>query len=132
MNYLDSEQLFALARTWKIAAFSLNQYQGRCWNELSLEQHLDLNAYQNSLLNRALDLESGLTKIGFEDNTHALQTISLVTFEAQKAMQTMNVPSVGLNIGAVLVALAAATARSKVKAIQNALRELEDLAGFKP
>ncbi|WP_345247398.1 hypothetical protein [Nibrella saemangeumensis] len=130
MTYLNAEQLNALARTWKVAAFSLNQYQARCWDTLTIEQHLDINAYQNSLLNRAHDLETGIVKIGFDDNAQAIQTISVVTIEAQKSLQTTSTIPIGMNIGAILVALAAATARRNAKAMQHALRELDDLAGF--
>ncbi|GAA4414187.1 hypothetical protein GCM10023187_43320 [Nibrella viscosa] len=132
MNFLTTEQLTALAQTWKVSAYSLHQYQARCWDTLTLEQHLDINAYQSSLLNRAHDLETGTAKIGFEDNVQAIQTISLVAIEAQKLLQSTNTIPIGLNIGAVLVTLAAATARRNTSAMQHALRELDDLAGVHP
>ena len=56
MEDFTPNQLNGIIKGYYSMARALNEYQVIHWAELSHEQQLDLNAYQNSLLNRAQDL----------------------------------------------------------------------------
>lgn len=127
MESFSPEQLLTLAQHWRLAAQTLNVYQAAHWAEFSVEQHLDLNACQNSLLSRAADLETGQVRAIINNALPAYAGILnaigriLVTLPASKEITT------GLSIGAMLVALAAALARGQLKSIDVVLRELSEL-----
>ncbi len=108
-------------------AYSLNQYQTAHWTRLTLEQQLDINAYQNSLLCRAQDMEDGLTQPTFSNAELLLASVCELTQRAGNELPGMRSLSLALNIGAISVALASAVARSNTQGINNALRELSSL-----
>jgi len=60
MGELSRTQLSEMAQVWREMARNLNAYQGINWHDLTTVQHLDLNAYQNSLLTRAQDMDERL------------------------------------------------------------------------
>ncbi len=105
----------------------LNQYQGMHWSEFSVEQHLDINAYQNSLLNRAHDLETGQVRAIVHEALPAYDQIIRVSSDVIALLSEDTPLSISLNIGAMTVALAAAVARGHLKSIDVALRELTEL-----
>lgn len=127
MDYLTPEQLAELATRWERTARCLNDYQAGHWADFSLEQHLDLNAYQSSLLHRAQDLATGLLRPSLNGPAAALAQIELLLTNAQRVLGQAAAPQDVMHLGAVSVALAAAVARSNDRAIQNALRELAAL-----
>lgn len=108
-------------------AQALNEYQVSHWPELSHEQHLDLNAYQNSLLNRAQDLETLSSRPAFVNVLAMSTNVQRATADAQASLKYINNLTIALNIGALTVALAAYVARANLRGIQTALRELNDL-----
>lgn len=108
-------------------AQALNEYQVLHWSELSHEQHLDLNAYQNSLLNRAQDLQLQISRPAFINVAEMAMSIQQATVDAQAVLKHIHNLTIALNIGAITVALAAYVARANLRGIQTALRELGDL-----
>ncbi|WP_461043184.1 hypothetical protein [Spirosoma harenae] len=108
-------------------ARALNAYQAQHWLELSHEQQLDLNAYQNSLLNRSHDLQTNATRPAFSDAISMAASIQQATTSAQDSLRYIDNTTVALNVGAATVALAAYVARANLRGIQTALRELSDL-----
>lgn len=108
-------------------AHALNEFQVMRWPEFTHEQQLDLNAYQNSLLNRALDLQSRVVRPAFKQVGEMSMTIRQATDAARAGLHHTHNVVVALNIGAITVALAAYVARANVRGIQTALRELDEL-----
>ena len=56
MEDFTPEQIIGITNGYCNMARALNEFQVFYWSELTHEQQLDLNAYQNSLLNRAQDI----------------------------------------------------------------------------
>ena len=112
-------------------ARALNEYQVLHWPELSHEQHLDLNAYQNSLLNRAQDLQAKITRPAFSNVVDMATTVQQATMEAKVSLKRIRNMTIALNVGAITVALAAYVARANLRGIQTALRELSELILYK-
>ncbi len=130
MESFSVDQLLTLAQHWRLAAQTLNIYQAAHWDEFTVEQHLDINAYQNSLLSRAGDLETGQARAIIHDVLSAYPDIlDAITSTTTTLLRTKELP-VGLNLGAMMVALAAAVARGHLKSIDVAIRELDDLRGM--
>ncbi len=127
MESFTANQLMTLAQHWRLAAQTLNTYQAAHWTEFSVEQHLDINAYQNSLLNRANDLETGQIRAIIHDALPAYAEVITTINGARASLLKSESLAVGLNIGAMIVALAAAVARGHLKSIDVALRELDEL-----
>lgn len=127
MKSFTDDQLLVLAQQWRVTARTLNSYQTAHWNEFSVEQHLDINTYQNSLLSRAHDLETGQIKAIIHDASPAYSTILTTINQAINYLPKVKDLSIGLNVGAMTVALAAAIARGHLKTIEVTLRELDEL-----
>jgi hypothetical protein len=127
MEGLSPEQLARLITDYNASARSLNEFQVRFWDEFSLTQQLDLNTYQNSLLNRAYDLETKVVSPYFTGAVETIETILKTTAQTRQTIQTIESANIGLNLGATLVALAAAIARSSVRSMEVALREMNGL-----
>lgn len=108
-------------------ARALNEYQVIHWVELSHEQQLDLNAYQNSLLNRAQDLILRTIRPAYTNTITVSAGIEKAITNARGSLQRIRNVAVALNVGALTVALAAYVARADLRGIQTALRELDDL-----
>ena len=125
-NFTDA-QLRSFAQQWRSVARLLNAYQALHWTAFSVEQHLDMNACQNSLLNRANDLETGQTRAILNEALPAYDQIMDAVNAAILALQGDRSLTTVLTIGAITVALAAATARGHLKNIDAALRELTGL-----
>lgn len=132
MENFTPDQLLTLAQHWRLAAQTLNAHQTAHWTRFSVEQHLDSNAYQNSLLNRANDLETGQTRAIIHDALPAYTGITQAITSATVDLLRCNDLAVGLNIGAMMVALAAAVARGNLKTIDVTLRELDGLRAMVP
>ncbi|WP_020597949.1 hypothetical protein [Spirosoma panaciterrae] len=127
MEDFTPNQILDITRGYCAMARALNEYQVLHWPELSHEQQLDLNAYQNSLLNRSQDLQSHTARPAFTNAIAMANQILEATTEAQTSLARIGDPVVALNVGAITVALAAYVARANLRGIQTALRELEDL-----
>ena len=108
-------------------ARALNEFQLLHWSELTHEQQLDLNAYQNSLLNRAQDLLMRTTRPAFTNAIDMFLLIQQATTDAKASLKHIRNVTVALNVGAITVALASYVARANKQGIQTALRELADL-----
>lgn len=108
-------------------ARALNKFQALYWSELTHEQQLDLNAYQNSLLNRVQDIQTRTVRPAFKNADEMAAIIQQATDEANVGIQRMTDPAIALNIGAITVALASYVARTNLRGIQTALRELGEL-----
>lgn len=127
MEDFTPEQLTGIIKGYCNMARALNEYQLQHWTELSHEQQLDLNAYQNSLLNRAQDLLTQASRPAFS-NALAMSTgIQRATTDALDSLHRIHNVTVALNVGAITVALASYVARANLRGIQTALRELGDL-----
>jgi hypothetical protein len=124
MGELTRIQLSEMAQVWREMARNLNAYQALHWHDLTTVQHFDLNAYQNSLLTRAQDLEERTYLILTEptEPTYAL-AMQLIDRAAQ-VLQGVSEQVVALNLGALTVALAAGIVRNNTHTIQLALSEL--------
>lgn len=127
MGELSRVQLSEMAQVWREMARNLNAYQGVNWYDLTTVQHLDLNAYQNSLLTRAQDMDEraylSLTEPTEPTYTSALQLIA----RAAHLLQATSEQVVALNLGALTVALAAGIARNNTRTIQLSIAELSVL-----
>ncbi len=108
-------------------ARALNEYQVIHWVELSHEQQLDLNAYQNSLLNRAQDLLSRTARPAYSNTVMVSAGIEKTITDARVSLKRIRNVVVALNVGALTVALAAYVARADLRGIQAAQRELDHL-----
>ncbi|AUD01780.1 hypothetical protein [Spirosoma pollinicola] len=127
MEDFTSEQLDGIATAYGNMARSLNQFQAQHWSELTHEQQLDLNAYQNSLLNRAQDIQTRICRPAFTNADHMANQILEATDKARTTIQKMENLPVAMNVGAITVALAAYAARANARGIEIALRELKEL-----
>ncbi|QMW05680.1 hypothetical protein [Spirosoma foliorum] len=127
MEDFTPDQRIGIIRGYCTMAQALNEYQVIHWPELSHEQHLDLNAYQNSLLNRAQDLETQASRPAFVNASVMATNVQQATADAQASLRRIRNLTLALNVGAITVALAAYVARANLRGIQTALRELGDL-----
>lgn len=127
MYSLNKQQIDELVEIWQQTAYSLCYFQAKHWNEFSHEQHLDVNAYQNSLLNRANDLEAKVFNPSFSQSDRILEIVRKATKEGLTVVERTPDLSVSLSIGAILVALAAYVSRADQGGIQIAMRELQNI-----
>ena len=127
MEDFTPDQIASLVTGYRNMARALNEFQVTRWAELSHEQQLDLNAYQNSLLNRAQDLQTLTTRPAFNQAADMAKTIRQAMEEARVGLHKTRNLTVALNIGAVTVALASYVARTNLRGIQTVLRELSYL-----
>ena len=127
MEDLTPEQIVVIANGYRSMARALNEFQVMRWLEFSNEQHLDLNAYQNSLLNRAQDLQTMAVRPAFRNTAEMAEGIQQATQQAKDSLKRIRNLTVALNVGAITVALASYVARANLRGIQTALRELGDL-----
>ncbi len=127
MEDFTPEQLVAIANGYRSMARALNEFQVMRWSEFSHEQQLDLNAYQNSLLNRAQDLQTMAVRPAFKNTAEMAEGIQRATQEAKNSLKRIRNLTLALNVGAITVALASYVARANLQGIQTALRELSNL-----
>ncbi|CCH53274.1 hypothetical protein BN8_02356 [Fibrisoma limi BUZ 3] len=127
MEDLTPEQIVELADSYRRTARALAEFQLAHWPELSYEQQLDLNAYQNSLLNRAQDLMTLSVRPAFHEAGKMIEAVRQATTDAQSGLKRIKNLTIALNVGAITVALAASIARANPKGIQTALNELGEL-----
>lgn len=127
MEDFTPEQIVGIAMAYRNMARALNEFQVMHWPEFTHEQHLDLNAYQSSLLNRAQDLQTLAVRPAFGKAAEMARSIQQATHEAETSLQRIKNLTVALNVGAVTVALASYVARANFRGIQTALRELGEL-----
>lgn len=127
MGELSHIQLSEMAQVWREMARNLNLWQAQHWNDLSTVQHFDLNAYQNSLLTRAQDIdERGYLLLTEPTEPTFLSALQLVE-RAAHTLQHTSEQLIALNLGALAVALAAGISRNNTRTIQLALTELTTL-----
>jgi hypothetical protein len=127
MEDFTSEHIAVIANGYRSMARALNEFQSSRWPEFSHEQQLDLNAYQNSLLNRAQDLQSMVARPAFRDAAEMTELILRALHNADYQLKHIRNLTVALNVGAITVALASYVARANLRGIQTALRELNNL-----
>lgn len=127
MEDFTPEQIVGIANGYRDTARALNEFQVSHWPEFTFEQHLDLNAYQNSLLNRAQDLQTLAVRPAFKEVADMARSIQQATKEARAGLKRIHNITVALNVGAITVALASYVARANLRGIQTALKELGDL-----
>lgn len=127
MEDFTPEQLVVLANGYQSIARALNEFQVSQWPDLSVEQHLDLNAYQSSLLNRAQDLQTSAVRPVFKDAAGIVARLQQAMEQAQTSLKRLQTINTALNIGAITVALASYVARANLRGIETVLRELNDL-----
>ncbi len=127
MEDFNAQQIIGLANGYRDMARALNEFQVANWSDFTHEQHLDLNAYQSSLLNRAQDLQTGAVRPAFAKAGELAATIQRATKDAKNSLKQISDLTLALNVGAVTVALASYIARANLRGIQTALRELADL-----
>jgi len=127
MGELTRIQLSEMAQVWREMARPLNAYQGQHWYDLTTVQHLDLNAYQNSLLTRAQDIdERAYLLLAEPTEVTFMATLQLIE-RAIQTLQTVADQVIALNLGALTVALAAGITRNNTRTIQLSLTELRIL-----
>lgn len=124
MGELTRIQLSEMAQVWREMARNLNAYQGLHWHDLTTVQHLDLNAYQNSLLTRAQDIDERAYLLLTEPTEPTFALALNLVGQATQTLQITAEPIVALNLGALTVALAAGIARNNTRTIQLAMTEL--------
>ncbi|MBC3785927.1 hypothetical protein [Spirosoma utsteinense] len=127
MEDFTPEQVTVIATGYQSMARALNEFQTRRWSEFSHEQQLDLNAYQNSLLNRAQDLQALVVRPAFNNTAEMTAYIVQALYKAEDNLKHIRNLTVALNVGAITVALASYVARANLRGIQTALRELGNL-----
>lgn len=127
MGELTRTQLNQMAQVWREMARNLSVYQASHWTELSTVQHYDLNAYQNSLLTRAQEIDERAYLLLNESLEPALTTSIQLVDQAAHALHTTDEQAKALNIGALSVALAAGLYRNNESSVQLALSELRNL-----
>lgn len=127
MEDLTPDQIAGLATGYRNMARALNEFQMMRWPEFTHEQHLDLNAYQNSLLNRAQDLQTTTVRPAFKQGTDMAAALRQATDDARLSLKQIHSLTLALNVGAVTVALASYVARANLRGIETALRELSEL-----
>ncbi len=116
-----------MAQVWREMARNLNAYQGLHWHDLTTVQHLDLNAYQNSLLTRAQDMDERAYLLLTEPTEPTFMMALRQIRRATQTLQDSPEQIVALNLGALTVALAAGIARNNTRTIQLSLSELSVL-----
>ncbi|GAB2568803.1 hypothetical protein GCM10027190_18380 [Spirosoma areae] len=127
MEDFTAEQISGITSGYYHMARALNEFQVRHWPALTHEQHLDLNAYQNSLLSRADDLQTCIVRPAFTNAADVSATIQQATEAAKTSLTYITSPPLALNVGAITVALASYVARANLRGIEIALRELNEL-----
>ena len=127
MEDLTLEQINDLASAYSDMARSLNEFQVIHWSQLTHEQQLDLNAYQNSLLDRAQAIQMRTTRPAFANAHQTTGRILEGTHRARTSLQQLDDLPAALNVGAITVALAAYAARANARGIDIALQELDYL-----
>jgi hypothetical protein len=127
MGELTRIQLSEMAQVWRGMAQNLNAYQGLHWHDLTTVQHLDLNAYQNSLLTRAQDMDERAYLLLTEPTEPTFALAQHLIGQAVQAIQITSEQVVALNLGALTVALAAGITRNNTHTIQLAMAELSAL-----
>lgn len=127
MESIPASLLTALADDYKLTAHDLCAFQLRCWSAFSITQQMDLNACQNSLLTRAQDLDQRTTSPFFVQAAHTVAVALKATTRGRQLLATTQDALIGLNIGVIMVALAAGIGRGSVTNIDIALRELDEL-----
>ena len=127
MKDFTPEQIVGIVSGYLSMARALNEFQVLRWTEFSHEQQLDINAYQNSLLNRAQDLQNLVVRPAFKDTTAMAEGIQQATHDAIEGLKHIRNLTVALNVGAITVALASYVARANLRGIETALRELGEL-----
>jgi hypothetical protein len=130
MEDFSPEQINSLTTAYEDMARALNEYQVTHWSELTHEQQFDLNAYQNSLLNRAHDLQTLTVRPAFTNPAEMEAVVKDALGNAKQRLYRLNNLTVALNIGAIAVALASYVSRANLRGIQTALRELDTLLGL--
>lgn len=108
-------------------AQALNEYQVVHWPELSHEQHLDLNAYQTSLLNRAQDFRKQTSRPAFANVSDIVAGVQQAMSDAKTSLKYVGNTALALHVGAITVALVAYVSRANLRGIHTVLRELNDL-----
>ena len=131
MEDFTPEQVDGIAAGYCDMARSLNEFQMTHWPELTHEQQLDLNAYQNSLLSRAQDIQSRTVRPAFSNANQVAIRIKQATDKARLRLQELDNLPIALNVGAIMVALAAYAARANAHGVELALRELDELVTMK-
>jgi hypothetical protein len=127
MEDFTPEQIVSIANGYRMMARALNEFQVSHWSDFTYEQQLDLNAYQNSLLNRAQDLQTLTVRPAFANVADMAITIRQATDMAKAGLEHIQNVTIAINVGAITVALASYVARANLRGIQTALRELGEL-----
>lgn len=127
MEDLSLNQITSITASYRNVARSLNAYQVIHWPEFSVEQHVDLNAYQSSLLNRAQDMQTMAVRPAFANTRDLTTRIERATELAESSLTKIEDLTIALNVGAVTVALASYVARADLRGIQIAIQELGEL-----
>ncbi|MFD2935240.1 hypothetical protein [Spirosoma flavum] len=130
MEDFTPEQIDEIAAAYADMARSLNEFQVHHWPEFTHEQQLDLNAYQNSLLNRAQDILTRTTRPAFTNADQMAIRIRQATNKAKISLLQLDNLPIALNVGAITVALASYAAHANSRGIEIALRELDELVGY--
>jgi hypothetical protein len=128
MGELTRIQLSEMAELWREMARNLTAWQATYWHELTTIQHFDLNAYQNSLLTRAQDLDERAYLLLAEPTEPTFVAVLEVVRRATQLLQTTSNKGLVLNIGALAVALAAGVSRNNSRSIELTMNELKLLA----
>ncbi|QJD80584.1 hypothetical protein [Spirosoma rhododendri] len=127
MNDFTLAQLSSIADSYLRMARTLTELQLAHWPEFTYEQQLDLNAYQNSLLNRAHDIQTRAVNPAVDQAEKLTERIQqTIGYICDRLLIINNIP-VALTLGALIVALASYVARDNRKGIQSAFRELNHL-----
>ncbi len=127
MGELTRIQLSEIAQVWREIARTLAVWQATHWSMLNTVQHFDLNAYQNSLLTRAQDIDERSYLLLSEPGNSTFSTTLRLLERASEILRDTTNSFAALNIGALAVALAAGIARNNTRTIQLALSELREL-----
>ncbi len=127
MNDFTLTQLSTIANSYSHMARALTELQLARWTELTHEQQLDLNAYQNSLLNRAHDLQTRAVNPSVDQAEWLTERIRQTIGHICNQLPTTGNVSLALALGALIVALASYVARDNRKGIQSAFNELTHL-----
>jgi hypothetical protein len=129
MHDFTLTQLSSIAESYLRMAKALTELQLARWTEFTHDQQLDLNAYQNSLLNRAHDLQTRAVNPAVKQAELLTKSIQqTIGHTCDRLLMTSDV-SLALTLGALIVALASYVARDNRKGIQSAFNELNHLLG---
>lgn len=120
-------QVSAIIDSYRLMAKTLVEFQLVRWTEFSHEQQLDLNAYQNSLLSRAHDLQTRAVNPAVDQGDVLTETIQQSVLHTRERLQTIDDLPLALSLGALIVALASYVARANRKGIQSAVNQLRYL-----